>query len=125
MGIRWWFNNSKRIKEAQMKKEIREGKAIITLNHQPSGGKEWIAEIIGTDSKFGFKREFLNPISKSWSSSGRTGETTFQIEEDKIYEYNEPWKGRGFLIIRNGKVVWLEKEDVIKILEAEKTKQEA
>ena len=106
-----------------MKKEIREGKAIITLNHQPSGGKEWVAEIVGIDSKFGFKREFLNPTEKNWSSSGRTGETVYQIEENKIYEYNEPWKGRGFFTVRNGEIVWLEKEEVAKMFTETKTEE--
>ena len=72
----------------------------FSINHQPSGGKEWVAEIIGTHPKFNFERRFLNPVERNWSGSGKTGSTTFLLEEDKVYEFNEPWKGRGFITIQ-------------------------
>ena len=101
-----------------MKKEIRNNKVMITLNHQPSGGREWVAEIVGIDEKFGFKRTFINPVEKNWSSSGRTGETIYLVEEG-IYEYNEPWKGRGFFAVKNGEVAYLEREEVAKMFKPE------
>lgn len=74
----------------------------ISLNHQPSGGKEWVARILGKDRKYGLAREFLHISGRDWSSSGKTGTSEFAITVDGIYEYNEPWKGRGVLRRENG-----------------------
>ena len=87
-------------KEAKQPKEI-----VLKIRHQPSGGKEWIAEITGRHPRFNFERRFLNPVARNWSSSGKTGTTSFLLEEGKIYEVNEPWKGRYFITIQNGEVV--------------------
>lgn len=67
------------------------------VNHQPSGGKEWVAEIVGIHPKYKFERRFDNPVAHKWSSSGKTGKTTFALEVGKVYEVNEPWTGRYFV----------------------------
>ena len=84
----------------------------IKVNHQPSGGKEWVAEIVGRDPKYKFKREFLRPVSRDWSSSGKTGLTSFELEPGKVYEVNEPWKGRRFVKIQNNEIVVISAEEV-------------
>lgn len=87
---------------------------IIKVNHQPSGGREWVAEITGRHPKFQFERKFLTPVDRKWSSSGKTGWTFFEVEEGKIYQVQEPFKGRYFITIRDGKEQIL---DVAEVLE--------
>ena len=86
---------------------------IISVKHQPSGGKEWVAEITGRHPKFKFEREFLIPVERRWSSSGKTGRTLFELEEGRIYEVNEPWKGRYFVTVVSGEIVQVEIEEVL------------
>jgi hypothetical protein len=95
-------------------KEAREPKqATLVIRHQPSGGKEWVAEIIGRHSHFNFERRFLNPIARNWSSSGKTGTTTFLLQEGKVYEVNEPYVGRYFVTIADGEVVEIDAEEAV------------
>ena len=96
-------------------KEVKEMERnmVIKINHQPSGGKEWMAEIVGRDPKYKFQREFLQPVSRDWSSSGKTGFTSFELEPGKVYEVNEPWKGRRFVEIQNGEIKTLDTEEVL------------
>ena len=96
-------------------KEVKEMERnmVIMINHQPSGGKEWMAEIVGRDPKYKFQREFLQPVSRDWSSSGKTGFTSFELEPGKVYEVNEPWKGRRFVEIQNGELKTLNTEEVL------------
>jgi len=90
---------------------------IIKLQHQPSGGREWVAEITGRDPKYTFKRTFLNPVAMQWSSSGKTGTTSFELKEGKVYQINEPWKDRSFVTIENGELRELSAESVLGILD--------
>ena len=95
-------------------KEVKEVRnMVIKVNHQPSGGKEWVAEIVGRDPKYKFKREFLQPVSRDWSYSGKTGLTSFELEPGKVYEVNEPWKGRRFVEVQNGEIVVISAEEVL------------
>ena len=95
------------------KEEKRVEKKVIKINHQPSGGKEWVAEIVGRDPKYKFQREFLQPVTRDWSYSGKTGLTSFELEPGKVYEVNEPWKGRRFVEIQNGELKTLNTEEVL------------
>jgi len=99
--------------------EVKNNKAILKIRHQPSGGSEWVAELVGADPKFEFKRNFLKPIEKEWSRSGKTGLTTYEISEDKIYEYNEPWRGREFIALIGGRIVYLTKKEVEEMLKSD------
>ena len=94
--------------------ESRQPKNVtIKVRHQPSGGKEWVAEIVGRHPRFNFDRKFLRPVARNWSSSGKTGTTTFLLEEGKVYEVNEPWKGRYFIAIENGEVIDIDVDYVV------------
>lgn len=94
--------------------EARQPKTVvISVNHQPSGGKEWVAEITGRHPKYNFNREFLRPVERRWSSSGKTGRTLFELEEGKVYEVNEPWRGRYFVTVVSGEIVQVEVEEVL------------
>ena len=94
-------------------KEVTAQNMVLKVNHQPSGGKEWVAEITGRDPKYTFKREFLNAVARDWSYSGKTGTTSYELEPGKIYEVNEPWKGRRFVKIQDGKIVVISAEEVL------------
>src|SRR5690606_33878242 len=86
--------------EAKQPKEI-----VLKDRHQPSGGKEWVAEIVGRHPRFNFERRFLNPAARNWSSSGKTGTTSFLLQAGNVYEVNEPRKGRYFITVQNGEIV--------------------
>ena len=92
---------------------------LIWIRHQPSGGKEWIAEILGRDPKYTYKREFLRPVGRDWSRSGRTGSTAFELEEGKLYEIREPYRGRRFVEVQNGEIITLSPEEVLARIDRE------
>ena len=94
-------------------REVTVQNMVLKVNHQPSGGKEWVAEITGRDPKYKFQREFLQPVSRDWSYSGKTGVTSFELEPGRVYEVNEPWKGRRFVEIQNGEIVAISAEEVL------------
>jgi len=77
---------------------------LIKINHQPSGGKEWVARIVGRHPKFKFNREFLTIISRNYSNSGKTGISEFELEPGNVYEINEPWKNRRFVNCENNEI---------------------
>ena len=82
----------------------------IAVNHQPSGGREWVAKLTGTDRKFGYKREFIGASGRNWSSSGKTGCTYFRLTEPGFYEVNEPWKkDRLYYKVTDGKIEEVER----------------
>jgi len=86
---------------------------IIQLNHQPSGGKEYVAKIEGRDQKYVFKRRFLPLANKKWSSSGKTGVSYFIIEEDGFYEVFEPYtKGKIYLLKEGNQIKEISIEEV-------------
>lgn len=84
----------------------------IELNYQPSGGKTWVAEITGTDPKYGFKREFLREDTKDTSYSGKTGRVSYLLTEGKVYEICEAWKGRYYTTIKEGDIQRLTREEL-------------
>ncbi|MBO8165094.1 MAG: hypothetical protein H0Z34_15530 [Brevibacillus sp.] len=88
-------------------------RTTLAIRHQPSGGKEWIAEIVGRHAKNNFERRFLNPVAREWSYSGRTGRTVFELEEGKIYEVCEPYNGRYFVEVVNGRVYEIKADAVL------------
>lgn len=92
-------------------------KVRIEVRHQPSGGREWVAEIIGRHPRWKFEREFLTPVDRRWSYSGRTGKTIFELEEGKLYEVHEPWKGRRFVKVEGGQVVKIDVDEVLAYVE--------
>lgn len=77
-------------------------KTTISINHQPSGGREWVAEITGRDQRYGVARKFLVAIDASWSSSGKTGSTIFELEAGKLYQVKPSWKDRYYLAFQDG-----------------------
>lgn len=87
--------------------------------------KPWVAEITGTDDKFGFQRQFLrgNVQRKRSSSTGNRGsELWFTIESNHIYQvqYFASWrdKRRYFVTVTDdGEIVKVEEKWVRNRLE--------
>lgn len=95
-------------------REDKFGKYVeIVMNHQPSGGKTWLARITGPDPKYKLKREFLTADEKRHSSSGKTGTDYWHIRQDGIFEYDEAWKNRGFFRIEAGEFISMSRDEVI------------
>lgn len=82
-------------------------------------GKTWLALISGTDRQFGFDREFINPIEKSTSRSGKTGTATYVVG-DGIYESNEGRRrlGRRYWRVADGEVAEIDRDQVMTSLNA-------
>ena len=72
--------------------------AEIVLDICTPEGKTWLARITGPDPRFGVAREFLAPVDKSTSASGRTGTATY-LAAPGVYERRE---GRRNLARHNG-----------------------
>ena len=75
---------------------------LITSNRQ----RAWVAEIIGTDEKYGFARNF---ISEPTVDGGRW--VDYELSEGKIYNWNEG-RTQYFGIVENGKLYEISKRDV-------------
>ena len=95
-------------------KEARQPKSVVySVRHQPSGGREWVAEIVGRHPKYKLDRKFETPVERRWSSSGKTGQTYFELQEGRIYEVCEPYNGRYFVKVENGEVVSITADTVL------------
>lgn len=57
----------------------------LSASHGYGGKKPWICRIVGTDSKFGYEREFLASKGE-YSRSGRTGTVTATVSEAGLYQ---------------------------------------
>lgn len=53
------------------------------------GSSAWIAQITGTDSKFGLKREFCKRDKSGLSGSGRSGTIAFDVTRPGVYEFRD------------------------------------
>lgn len=74
------------------------GTAEVILDICTPEGKTWMARITGPDARWGVARQFLNPVDKNTSRSGRTGMATYLLEPG-VYERRE---GRNRLRGNNG-----------------------
>jgi hypothetical protein len=70
----------------------------IVLDLCTPEGKTWLARITGPDPRYGVARDFIRPVSKVTSRSGRTGRYEYLIEPG-VYERHE---GRRSLGHQNG-----------------------
>ena len=72
------------------------------------GGSAWIAQITGTDPKFGLKREFCKKDKRGLSGSGRSGTITFDVTSPGVYEFRgfcvgstaRNWEWSGYIELR-------------------------
>ena len=88
---------------------------VLDLNYSHRY-KTWVAKIIGLSDKYGVERDFIYFDEKKRSSSGKTGDNIYFLDEDQIYEYRETGGSSEFLIIEDGKRVNLNMEEVVERL---------
>lgn len=83
-------------------------------------GKTWLARLTGLDTKFGFKRDFLNTIARDTSRSGMTGTFTYLLTEEGVYQAHEGRRRLGdtWLKVTGDKVEKITREDAIEYLKA-------
>lgn len=88
------------------KEEVRDFEdgmlTLTTSNNQ----RAWVAEITGTDEKYGFARSFINEPTVD---GGRW--VDYELSEGKIYNWNEG-RRQHFGIVENGKLYEISKRDV-------------
>lgn len=59
---------------------------IVVEMHDHYGYRGWLAQIVGADAQYGLAREFLHPSERSQSRSGKTGDKTYVIDHEGIYQ---------------------------------------
>ena len=93
--------------------EVRNVKAVLKVPFYARAERGWVARITGRHPKYRFSREFLDPVARERSGSGRTGEDVYELV-DGIYEVHEPYRGRSYCEVRAGKITWIYRvEDVL------------
>jgi hypothetical protein len=77
-------------------------------------GKTWLAEITGTDPRFGLAREFVAATSRSTSRSGRTGTATYAVR-DGLYESNEGRRrlGKRYWRVEDGNITEIDRNELL------------
>jgi hypothetical protein len=70
----------------------------ISLDVCTPEGKTWLARITGPSEQYGVERDWVRPVSRDTSRSGRTGTFAYEIGPG-VYERHE---GRHRLRDRNG-----------------------
>lgn len=89
------------------------------------GAGAWLAQIIATDPKFGFAREFIRKNTSDLSGSGKSGTISWEIENSGIYEWRgfcvgstpRNWESSGFCKITDEGIEELSKKEVLNHLE--------
>lgn len=78
----------------------------IPVGNKRNGKKQfWAAKIAGTDPKWGFKREFLEPSDSSMSTK------SYDLE-DGVYNF-VAYHGQEFIVVKNGEATEIKKEDIL------------
>lgn len=77
------------------------GKIEIELSGGSRKHKSWVAQIVGTDAKYGLKRDFLNGYNKDNSM------LYFELEEGAVYDINDASGLRRYKKVVNGELVEL------------------
>lgn len=79
----------------------------IQLSEGSRKHKTWVAEIIGTDAKYGFNRQFING-----QEDDNVRGLFFTLDEGRVYDLNCAQSGRSYVAVRTGKVVELSQNEV-------------
>lgn len=103
------------------------GKTYTDVRGGGYGASAWIAQITGTDPKFGLKREFCQK-SKNLSGSGRSGTISFDVTKPGVYEFRgfcvgstaRNWEWSGYIELRaDAEPRELSKSDVVAMFAAQ------
>ncbi|WP_077297467.1 hypothetical protein [Virgibacillus pantothenticus] len=80
-------------------------KVVINTTHGSRKHKSWVARITGKDARFGFAREFVDPVSScSWDGK------EFELNNG-IYEVCDGGE-RKYIKVVNGQIINLRKSEV-------------
>jgi len=90
--------------EQQYQKDLDKGIATIEL-YESNKYRCWAAEITGTDSKFGFAREFMNPVKVQGNYK------IYELEEGKLYNYLND-NQQHFVKVVNSRLVEITKDEM-------------
>ncbi|MGB9677956.1 MAG: hypothetical protein ACPLZ9_04985 [Candidatus Ratteibacteria bacterium] len=93
-------------------------KVLLKVRHYASN-KEWACIIEGKDPVYKFKRNFLRVYEKDWSGSGRTGYSYFDVTNDGLYQFKNPFDDVYFLKIEGGHWETLNNQEVEEYLNKE------
>lgn len=91
----------------------------ITLDIATMEGKTWLAEIVGTDKKFGLQRVFVNAVQRRTSHSGKTGTAEYVVGPG-LYESNEGRRRLGrryWKVDSDGALIPLDREELLEEME--------
>lgn len=102
--VKEYFAEALRMAWAQVKNEV--GAIEIELSGGSRKHKSWVAEIVGTDAKYGLKREFLNGYNKD------NAMLYFELENGKIYDIKDAAGVRRYKKVVNGELIEMNESDV-------------
>lgn len=94
--------------EKQHQENLERGIATIEL-YESNRFRCWLAEITGTDSKYGFTREFISPTRIEGNYK------TYELKEGKLYNYLNDNK-QHLVKVANSKLVEMTKSEIEEIL---------
>lgn len=83
---------------------VKSAEIKLSVYTRPGSPKTYVAEIVGSHSKYGLDRKFQSPAKGSRSGSGKTGTDTYQLEDGKTYEIQEAYKDRRYATVKDGKL---------------------
>lgn len=90
--------------EEQRQKNLEKGIATLEL-YESNKYRCWAAEVTGLDSKFGFNRNFINPIE--YKGNYRI----YRLKEGKIYNYLNNNK-QSFVKVEDARLIEMTREEV-------------
>lgn len=110
--VKEYFAASLKMAWAQVKNETgainaQNVNVTIELAEGSKKHKSWVAEIVGTDAKFGFKRQFLNGFEDA-----NVRGLFYKLTDGKVYDVNCAQKGRKFVTVKAGEIVELTQDEV-------------
>lgn len=85
----------------------KKGVVVEMVKLELAGGskkhKSWVAKVTGEDSKYGFKREFINAVEYGvWELN------------DGVYNFKDASKdSQEFIVVANGEIKEIDKEEVL------------
>ena len=95
-------------REKQRKRDLARGIAIIEL-YQSNRYRCWVAEVTGTDDKFGLERRFINPVEIKGNYR------TYELKEGKYYNYLNNNK-QHFVKVVNAELIELTRSEMMEAI---------
>ncbi len=94
-------------REQEKQRQLNAQRGYLTIDlYQSNKYRCWVAEITGTDAKYGLAREFLNPVEAKQNSK------TYRLEEGKYYNYLENNK-QYFVKVEDGELIEMTRDEMM------------